>query len=97
MLYILSTIFGISIGLLFKEKISNWVKSFFIVKKNRYDVKFHAYFVFHRSGSKVNEMIKTESITLNVVASNEDNAIELVRDIINDTARLEIESIEICN
>lgn len=95
MFYIISIVLGILIGLLSKNIIVQWVKSHLISYKSTYRVKFHVYFVIHRFGNKVNEIIKTETIEISVTARDEDEAIETVNDIINNEARIEIESIDL--
>ena len=49
----------------------------------------------HPNGSKVNEIIKTDTIQISVNSKNEDDAIEFIKELINDQIRVEIESVEI--
>jgi small-conductance mechanosensitive channel len=97
MIYILLTILGIVIGITSKKIILNWIKSILIFNKNTYKVKFHVYYVIHKSGSKLNDYIKTDSIEIDITGKNEDEAIEFINLLINNEARIEIESIELCN
>lgn len=97
MFYFIVLILGLIIGILLKDKIVNWSKEVFLKKKITYNIKFHAYFILHRNGSRLNEMIKTDSITLNVSAYSEDDAIILLSDFLDGQVKIEIESIEVCN
>ena len=66
-----------------------------IPKRNTFNIKFHVYFVMHPNGSKVNEIIKTDTIQISVNSKTENDAIEFVKDLINDEIRVEVESVEI--
>lgn len=93
--YITSTIIGIIVGMILKNKIINWWKSIVVADKHEYDITFHAYFVIHKNGSKTNEIIKTESLTIKIVAKDEQEAHEILNDMINENTKIEIESIEL--
>lgn len=95
MIYIVSTIIGIIIGILLKNKIIKFAQSIVIPKRNTFNIKFHVYFVMHPNGSKVNEIIKTDTIQISVNSKTENDAIEFVKDLINDEIRVEVESVEI--
>jgi len=95
MIYIISTIVGIIIGILLKNKIIKFAQSIVIPKRNTFNIKFHVYFVMHPNGSKVNEIIKTDTIQISVNSKTENDAIEFVKDLINDEIRVEVESVEI--
>ena len=95
MIYITSTIIGVIIGILLKNKIIKLAQSIIISKKNTFNIRFHVYFVMHPNGSKVNEIIKTDTIQISVNSKNEDDAIEFIKELINDQIRVEIESVEI--
>lgn len=95
MIYIVSTIVGIIIGILLKNKIIKFAQSIVIPKRNTFNIKFHVYFVMHPNGSKVNEIIKTDTIQISVNSKTENDAIEFVKDLINDEIRVEVESVEI--
>ncbi len=97
MVYILTIIIGVVIGMISKNKIVEWIKSTLIIKRNHYKVKFHVYFVVHQSGNKLNEMLKTDTIEVSVNSKTEDEAIEFLKEMINNEARIEIESVDICN
>ena len=96
MIYFSLIIIGIIVGMLSKKIIIQWLKSIVIFRKNTYLIKFHVYYVIHKSGSKLNDYIKTNTIEISVVGGNEDEAIEFVNELINNEARIEIESVE-CN
>lgn len=94
---IFALIIGIIIGFFSKKILFNWIKNMLVVKRHRYKVKFHTYFVVHRSGSQLNEIIRTETVEVAIVAKDEDDVIKLVQEIINDQTRIEFESIDIDN
>lgn len=96
-MYLLILLVGILIGILSKKIIIQWIKSILITKRNSYNIKFHVYFIMHQSGSRLNEVIKTNTIEISIVGKNENEAIDFLKDFINDEARIEIESIEVCN
>jgi hypothetical protein len=87
-------IIGLIIGLTFKKIVLNWLKKSLIVKRNRYLIKFHAYFVLHQSGSRLNEVIKTNTVEVSIISKNTEDAIGVVKQIITNETRIEIESIE---
>jgi hypothetical protein len=95
MIYIISTLIGVIIGILLKNKIIKFAQSIVIPKIDTFNIKFHVYFVMHPNGSKLNEIIKTDTIQISVNSKSEDDAIEFVKDLINDEIRVEIESVEI--
>lgn len=95
MITLLLIIIAFALGMTFKTKIIEWVSQVFVKYEKNYKVKFHVYFIIHRSGSRVNEMIKTETIELTIRAESEDVALSFIKDLINNEARIEIESLEV--
>lgn len=97
MISVLVLIFGIFLGFIFKNKLVDISKSIKLPSKSTYTVKFHVYFTIHQSGKKVNDLIRTESIQITVVARNDEEVMDFVNDMINNEARIEIETLEKCN
>jgi len=88
---------GITIGIFSKKIFLNWLKNALITKRHKFLVKFHVYCVLHQTGSKLNEVIKTETVEVSIIGKNQEDAIKVVQEIINNEIRIEFESIEIDN
>jgi hypothetical protein len=98
MIYFLFLAFGLILGLSIKSRLLNWYKSIIpIFNRKTFVVKFHVYFIIHQSGARINQQIKTNTVQVTLSAKNEDEAIEFLNDLINNEARIEIESIEYAN
>lgn len=96
-MYLLFLTIGILIGIFSKKIILKKINSLLLVKKYSYNVRFHVYFIMHRSNNKLNEIIKTESLEISIIGKDEDDVIEFLRDLVKNETRIEIESIELCN
>lgn len=94
MIAFLMLLIGLLLGFISRGKIIDLVNSLKLPKKNTYFVKFHVYFTVHQSGRKLNDLIKTESLQITVTARNKDEVLEFVNEMINNEARIEIESLE---
>lgn len=94
MSYIL-LILGLFLGAYLKDLIPKALEKYVIIRKNTYKVKFNVYFVIHRNGSTLNEIVRTETIEISVRAKDEDEVNSLVNSIIKDDIKLEIESVEL--
>lgn len=88
---------GITIGIFSKKIFLNWLKNALIIKRHRFLVKFHAYFILHQTGSKLNEVVRTETVEVSIIGKDHEDVIKVVQEIINNEIRIEFESIEIDN
>jgi uncharacterized protein YneF (UPF0154 family) len=88
---------GIIIGVFSKKVFLNWLKSNLIINRNRFKIRFHIYFLLHQSGKKLNEVIRTETVEVTIMAKDYEDAIGIVQEIINNEVRVEFESVEIDN
>ncbi len=94
MIYLLLLVIGFILGGYFKDSISKFIKKYIIVKKNNYKVKFNIYFVIYRNNSKLNEIIRTETIEISVMAEDEDEVNTLISNLVDNGIKFEIENIQ---
>jgi len=95
MIYFITLVIGLLFGLIIKDRIPKFIDKYIITKKHKYKIKFNAYFIIHRYESNTNEMIKTESIEISILAKDEDEATTLTKELIENDIRVEIEDIEL--
>lgn len=94
MIYFLILVVGLGLGLIFKQRFINFFEKFLIRKKYPFKVKFNVQFIIHRHQSKTNEIVKTETIEVKIFAGDENEAADIVNEIIEKDVRVEIENIE---
>ena len=91
---IIFLIIGLLVGLLFRNKIVTLFNSLVVVYKDNFNVKFNVYFVIHKNGSEVNEIVKSESVEIVVRAKDEDEVISFVDEYIENHIKVEIQTID---
>ena len=91
---IIFLIIGLLVGLLFRNKIVTLFNSLVVVYKDNFKVKFNVYFVIHKNGSEVNEIVKSESVEIVVRAKDEDEVISFVDEYIENHIKVEIQTID---
>jgi hypothetical protein len=60
----------------------------------RYKVKFHIYYVIHKQNKETNEIVNTDSIEISVLAKDEEEASDLVTEMIANELKIQIESVD---
>ena len=91
---IIFLIIGLLVGLLFRNKIVTLFNSLVVVYKDNFKVKFNVYFVIHKNGSEVNEIVKSESVEIVVRAKDEDEVISFVDEYIENHIKVEIQTLD---
>lgn len=94
MMYFLILIIGLGLGIYLKDFVPKFIQKYLVVQKNNYKVKFNVYFIIHRNNSRLNEIIRTETIEISVLAKDENEIDTLISDLVDDGIRFEIENIE---
>jgi len=94
-MYLLMMAIGILIGILITKSIPMIKEIFESARPKKWRVRFHTYFILHENGERTNSAIKSPSVDIFVSAKNEDEAGDLVLEMIEKELRIDIESIEL--
>jgi len=90
-LFIIGALFGISAYIY----IPKLVLFIFEKIKKEYEVTFTLMYFYHPTEtSKKGEYIRMKPITIHILANDEEEASEFVKDVIHDNIKIEIDSIE---
>jgi hypothetical protein len=88
-------IFGIFLGFFISKGFDRIKQNINTKKDKKWKVKFHTYFLIHEKGNLSNNVIHSPSIEVYVNAESEDEASDLVIEMIEKEFRIEIESTEL--
>ena len=92
-MYLFGFISGI-IGVYFFFKLKNYLQSKFTKQEIPFDITFSVSFINHPYGDLTkSQIVKTKSSTMRVLAKDEEDALELAKEIIENEIKIDIEEI----
>lgn len=94
-MYIVFFFIGIILGILITKVIPKIKDSLLVKNERKWRVRFHTEFLIHEGGDKTNNLIKSQSVEIYVLAESESEATDLVLEMIQNDLRIEIESVEL--